>query len=48
MERKVEFGSQILFMTVAVVFKRFDITDGEDATAFDYGDVLLREGKLQR
>lgn len=39
---------KILFETVAVVFKRSGITDGENATAFDYGDVLLREGKVSK
>jgi lipopolysaccharide/colanic/teichoic acid biosynthesis glycosyltransferase len=43
------FGDvKILFETVAVVFKRSGITDGENATAFDYGDVLLREGKVSK
>ena len=39
---------KILFETVAVVFKQSGITDGENATAFDYGDVLLREGKVSK
>jgi hypothetical protein len=39
---------KILFETVVVVFKRSGITDGENATAFDYGDVLLREGKVSK
>ena len=39
---------KILFETVAVVFKRSGITDGENATAFDYGDVLLKEGKVSK
>ena len=37
---------KILFETVAVVFKRSGITDGENATALDYGDALLRAGKV--
>lgn len=39
---------KILFETVAIVFKRSGITDGENATAFDYGDVLLKAGKVSR
>jgi len=36
---------RILFETVAVVLKRSGITDGENATALDYGDALLKAGK---
>lgn len=39
---------KILFETVAAVFKRSGITDGENATALDYGDVLLKDGKVSR
>lgn len=39
---------KILFETVAVVFKRSGITDGENATALDYGDALLKAGKVSR
>ena len=39
---------KILFQTVAAVFKRSGITDGENATALDYGDVLLRVGKVNQ
>lgn len=39
---------RILFETVAVVFKRSGITDGENATALDYGDALLKAGKISR
>lgn len=39
---------KILLETVAVVFKRSGITDGENATAFDYGDVLLKSGKVSK
>lgn len=39
---------KILFETIAVVFKRSGITDGENATALDYGDVLLRDGKISK
>jgi lipopolysaccharide/colanic/teichoic acid biosynthesis glycosyltransferase len=39
---------KILFETIAVVFKRSGITDGENATAFDYGDALLRAGKVSK
>ena len=38
----------ILFQTVAAVFKRSGITDGENATALDYGDVLLKAGKVSK
>lgn len=37
---------KILFQTVALVFKRSGITDGENATALDYGDALLKTGKI--
>ena len=39
---------KILVETVAVVFKRSGITDGENATALDYGDALLRSGKVSQ
>ena len=39
---------KILLQTVAAVFKRSGITDGENATALDYGDVLLQEHRLSR
>ena len=39
---------KILFETVAVVFKRSGITDGENATALDYGDALLKTGKVAK
>ena len=39
---------KILFETVAVVFKRSGITDGENATALDYGDALLKRGKVSK
>lgn len=39
---------KILFQTVAAVFKRSGITDGENVTALDYGDVLLKDGKISR
>ena len=43
------FGDvKILLETVAVVFKRSGITDGENATALDYGDALLKAGKVSR
>lgn len=47
---KVSFLSdvKILFETVAVVFKRSGITDGENATALDYGDALLKSGKVSK
>lgn len=39
---------KILFETVVVVFKRNGITDGENATALDYGDALLKECKISK
>ena len=37
---------KILFETVAVVLKGSGITDGENVTALDYGDTLLKDGKI--
>lgn len=47
---KVSFISdvKILFETVAVVFKRSGITDEENVTALDYGDALLKAGKISK
>lgn len=43
------FGDvKILLETVAVVFKRSGITDGENATALDYGDALLKSGNVSK
>ena len=39
---------KILFQTVVAVFKRDGITDGENATALDYGDALLKSGKVSQ
>ena len=39
---------KILFETVVTVLKRTGITDGENATALDYGDALLKEKKISR
>lgn len=39
---------KILFQTVAAVFKRSGITDGENATALDYGDALLKDGMVSK
>lgn len=39
---------KILLETVAVVFKRSGITDGENATALDYGDALLKSRKVSK
>ena len=39
---------KILLETVAVVFKRSGITDGENATALDNGDALLKAGKVSK
>lgn len=39
---------KILLETIAVVFKRSGITDGENATALDYGDALLKEKRISQ
>ena len=39
---------KILLETVAAVFKRSGITDGENATALDYGDVMLKTGRISK
>lgn len=39
---------KILLETIVAVFKKSGITDGENATALDYGDALLRAGKISR
>lgn len=39
---------KILIQTVVAVFKRSGITDGENATALDYGDALLKAGKVSK
>jgi len=39
---------KILLETVAVVFKKSGITDGENVTALDYGDALLITGKVSQ
>jgi len=39
---------KIIFETVAAVFKRSGITDGENATALDYGDALLKAGRITK
>lgn len=39
---------KIVLATVAAVFKRSGITDGENATALDYGDALLKAGKVSK
>lgn len=39
---------KILFQTVAAVFKQSGITDGENATALDYGDALLKAGRVSK
>ncbi|MCR4696217.1 MAG: sugar transferase [Lachnospiraceae bacterium] len=40
--------AKILFRTVTTVIKRSGITDGYNATALDYGDALLKEGKVSK
>ena len=37
---------KLVFETVKVALKQEGITDGENATALDYGDVLLREHRV--
>lgn len=39
---------KVLFQTVGAVFRRSGITDGENATALDYGDALLKAGKVTK
>ncbi len=39
---------KILYETVSAVFKRSGITDGENATALDYGDALLKAGRVSQ
>ena len=39
---------KIVLLTIASVFKHEGITDGENATALDYGDALLKEGKVTK
>lgn len=39
---------KIVLSTVVAVFKRSGITDGENVTALDYGDALLKAGKVSR
>lgn len=48
--KKISFlkDLSILFMTVLSVIKREGITDGENATALDYGDALLKDGKVSK
>ena len=45
---RVSFANdvKILVATVVAVFKRSGITDGENATALDYGDALLKAKKV--
>lgn len=48
---KVSFWNdlKLVFETVKVAFvKQEGITDGENATALDYGDALLKDGKVTR
>ncbi|MCR4718210.1 MAG: sugar transferase [Firmicutes bacterium] len=39
---------KIIIESVLVVFGRNGVTDGEHATALDYGDALLKEGKITK
>ncbi len=40
---------KILFLTIKTAFVKAEgITDGENATALDYGDVLLKKGKVSK
>ena len=47
---KISFWSdvKILVSTVFAVFKRSGITDGENATALDFGDALLKSGEVSQ
>lgn len=48
---KITFGGdlKLVFATVISAFiKAEGISDGENATALDYGDALLREGKVSK
>jgi len=47
---KVSFLSdvKILVQTIIAVFNRSGITDGENATALDYGDALLKAGRINK
>lgn len=38
----------ILLQTVSVVFTKSGITDGENATSLDYGDVLLKNHRVSK
>lgn len=37
---------KIVLRTIVAVFKRDGITDGENVTALDYGDALLKNGRV--
>ncbi|MBS6559175.1 MAG: sugar transferase [Clostridiales bacterium] len=39
---------KLLFMTIFKVFKREGITEGDMATAADYGDYLLKKGRISK
>ena len=40
---------QLVIETIWVAFVKQDgVTDGENATALDYGDILLRDGKVTK
>ncbi len=39
---------KMIIGTVFAVLKRSGITDGENATALDYGDALLKSGKISK
>jgi lipopolysaccharide/colanic/teichoic acid biosynthesis glycosyltransferase len=48
---KVSFWNDfklVVHTVVSAFIRREGITDGESATAYDYGDVLLREGRVTR
>ena len=47
---KVSFWNdfKLLFGTVLVAIKQKGITDGENATALDYGDLLLKHGRVSK
>lgn len=39
---------KILFSTLGVVLKKSGITDGENVSTLDYGDVLLKQGVISK
>ena len=48
LKSRVRLYSGALLNAVFAVFKRTGITDGENATALDYGDALLKAGTISQ